>query len=403
MTNPLDNDPRLKAGLRPVINASGTMTGLGASIIVPEAIVAMTRFMPHFIEMSALQKQACAVIARLCGAEAGFITASASAGLTIACAATMTGSDLAAIERLPDTSALPRNEILIQAGHMVHYGAPVEQALRLSGAKVVPVGTATLADGYQLTGAMTDRTAAAVYVVSHHCVEYGQIPFTEFAALCHVRNIPVIVDAASEYDLTGFIAQGADIALYSAHKFLGGPTAGIVAGRKALVRACYQQNVGIGRGMKVGKEGVVGAIAAMQAWMSRDHAAVRAREDGYAQQWKQRLDGRPGVLARIAPDPTGNPLSRLRIDIDPEATKIAAWDIVDALASGEAPIIARDHEVEHNYFFLDPCNLHPGQEKIVGDRLVQILDEALKRNRIEPSSLAERRKRQLAPLLNWPD
>jgi D-glucosaminate-6-phosphate ammonia-lyase len=403
MTNPLDNDPRPKAGLRPVVNASGTMTGLGASIIVPEAIAAMTKFMPHFIEMPALQKQASAVIAKLCGAEAGFITASASAGLTIACAAAMTGSDLAAIERLPDTSALPRTEILIQAGHMVHYGAPVEQALRLSGAKVVSIGTATLADGYQLTGAITDRTAAAVYVVSHHCVEYGQLPFAEFAALCHARNIPVIVDAASEYDLTGFIAQGADIALYSAHKFLGGPTAGIVAGRKALVRACYQQNVGIGRGMKVGKEGVVGAIAAMQAWMSRDHAAVRAREDGYAQQWKQRLDGRPGVLARITPDPTGNPLSRLRVDIDPEATKIAAWDIVDALASGDTPIIARDHEVEHNYFFLDPCNLHPGQEKIIGDRLVQILDEALKRNRLEPSSLAERRKRQLVPLLNWPD
>lgn len=403
MTNPLDNDPRPKAGLRPVINASGTMTGLGASIIVPEAIAAMTQFMPHFIEISALQKQASAVIARLCGSEAGFITASASAGLTIACAAAMTGSDLAAIERLPDASTLPRNEILIQAGHMVHYGAPVEQALRLSGARVVPVGTATLADGYQLTGAITERTAVAVYVVSHHCVEYGQIPFKEFAALCHARNIPVIVDAASEYDLTGFIAQGADIALYSAHKFLGGPTAGIVAGKKAFVRACYQQNVGIGRGMKVGKEGIVGAIAAMQAWINRDHAAVRARETGYLQHWKQNLDGRPGVLARITPDPTGNPLSRLRIDIDPEATRIAAWDIVDALASGDVPIIARDHEVEHNYFFLDPCNLHPGQEKVVGERLVRILDEALTRNRLKPSSLAERRKAQIEPLLRWPD
>jgi len=403
MTNPLDTDPRPKTGLRPVINVSGTMTGLGASIIVPDAIAAMTQFMPHFIEMSALQKQASAVIAKLCGSEAGFVTASASAGLTIACAAAMTGSDLAAIERLPDTAALPRDEILIQAGHMVHYGAPVEQALRLSGAKVVPVGTATLAEGYQLTGAITDRTAAAVYVVSHHCVEYGQIPFEEFATLCHARGIPVIVDAASEYDLTGFIAKGADIALYSAHKFLGGPTAGIVAGRKALVRACYLQNLGIGRGMKVGKEGIVGAIAAMQAWMKRDHAAIRARETGYLKYWQDRLSGFAGISTRIAADPTGNPLSRLRIDVDVEGTRISAWDIVDALAAGEMPIIARDHEVEHHYFFLDPCNLHPGQEKIVGDRLVAILDGARKANTPRIGSLVERRNRYLKPLLAWPD
>lgn len=403
MSNPLENDPRPKAGLRPVINASGTMTGLGASIIVPEAIAAMTSFMPHFVEMSALQKQASAVIARLCGSEAGFITASASAGLTIACAAAMTGSDLAAIERLPDASALPRNEVLIQAGHMVHYGAPVEQAIRLAGATVVPVGTATLADGYQLTGAITGRTAAAVYVVSHHCVEYGQIPFAEFAALCHAHNIPVIVDAASEYDLTGFIAQGADIALYSAHKFLGGPTAGIVAGRKALVRACYQQNVGIGRGMKVGKEGIVGAMAAMQAWMKRDHTAIRQREHGYLEHWMERLQGRPGVIARIVADPTGNPLSRLRVDVDAGTAKITAWDLVDALAAGEMPIIARDHEVEHGYFFLDPCNLHPGQEVIIGNRLAQILDQAQQRNRLEPTPLAERRRLQIEPLLQWPD
>src|SRR5437868_3290878 len=117
MSNPLDHDPRPAAGLRPVINVSGTMTALGASIIVPQAIAAMTEFMPHFVEMGALQRQASAAIAELCGTEAGFVTASASAGITLACAAAMTGPDLAAIERLPDTTTLPRNEVIIQAGH----------------------------------------------------------------------------------------------------------------------------------------------------------------------------------------------------------------------------------------------------------------------------------------------
>jgi D-glucosaminate-6-phosphate ammonia-lyase len=121
------------------------------------------------------------------------------------------------------------------------------------------------------------------------------------------------------------------------------------------------------------------------------------------QRWLQQLQGRAGITARIAADPTGNPLSRLRIDVDAEAARITAWDLVDALAAGDPPIIARDHEIEHNYFFLDPCNLHPGQEKIIADRLVQILDQAQQRNRLEATSLSERRRRQMLPLLQWPD
>src|SRR6185437_15732386 len=106
----------------------------------------------------------------------------------------------------------------------------------------------------------SDATAAGVFVVSHHVVDYGQVPLKRFAELCHAKGVPVIVDAASEYDLHGFLASGADLVVYSAHKFLGGPTAGIVAGRKSLVRATFLQNCGIGRGMKVGKEGIAGAI-----------------------------------------------------------------------------------------------------------------------------------------------
>ena len=83
-----------------------------------------------------------------------------------------------------------------------------------------------------------------------------------------------------------------------------GPTAGIIAGRKDLVRAAFLQNLGIGRGMKVGKESIVGAIAALEAWEKRDHAAVRAREQGHLDLWIARLKDLPGVTAEIVPDPT---------------------------------------------------------------------------------------------------
>jgi L-seryl-tRNA(Ser) seleniumtransferase len=395
-------DIRDALGLRPVINVSGTMTALGASIVVPEAIAAMAAVLPHFVEVDELQKQASKVIARLCGAEAGFVTASCSAGITLAVAGAMTGDDLLAVERLPDAAGL-KDEVLIMTGHMVSYGAPVEQAIRLAGAKVVPVGQATSARAYQLEGAIGERTAAAVYVVSHHTVQYGQIPLDEFAAICRARGIPVIVDAASEYDLKGFLAAGADIALYSSHKFLGGPTGGIVAGRKDLVRAAYIQNGGIGRGMKVGKESVVGTIAALEAWERRDHAGIRERESAALALWRDRLAGRPGVRAEVVPDPTDNPLDRLMVSVEPQEAHITAWDLADTLARGKPPVIVRDHEVEHGFFYLDPCNLHPGQEKLVADRLAEELDAARRSNEVIATPLQDRRNRRRAYLKRWPD
>jgi L-seryl-tRNA(Ser) seleniumtransferase len=395
-------DIRETLGLRPVINCSGTMTSLGASIVVPHAVETVAAILSQWTEMSDLQRIASRTIARLTGAEAGCVTASCSAAITLACAAAMTGKDLAAIERLPDTSGL-RDEIVIQTGHMVSYGAPVEQGIRLSGAKVVPVGQATSAHAYQLAGAITEKTAAAVYVISHHVVDYGQIPLETFCEVAHEKGAPVIVDAASEYDLEKFLKAGADLVLYSGHKFLGGPTSGIVAGKKDFVAACYLQNRGVGRGMKVGKEGVAGVIAALEAWETRDHAGIRAREQKAIDLWQSTLAGRAGITATVDPDPTDNPLDRLKVLIDPEGANISAWDLADRMAQGERPVIVRDHEVEHNYFYLDPCNLHPEEEFIVAERLTEELDAARKSNTPIVSDLRLRVLAQERAILNWPE
>jgi L-seryl-tRNA(Ser) seleniumtransferase len=396
------SDIRQRLGLRPIINVSGTMTALGASIVVPEAVRAVADVLPEFVEIADLHRKASTVVARLTGAEAGFITACASSGITLAAAGCMTGADLGRIEQLPDATGM-KNEVVIQLGHMVGYGAPVEQAIRLAGAAVVPVGQATEVRGYQLTHRLTDRTAAAVYVVSHHAVQYGQLPLDQFARLCHARGVPVIADLASEYDLRGFLAAGADVAIYSAHKFLGGPTAGIVAGSKSLVRAAFLQNLGIGRGMKVGKEGIVGAMAALEAWETRDHAGIRARETGYLTLWMERLRGISGVTACLEPDPTRNPLDRLKLAVEPERAGLTAWDLADALAAGDPPVIVRDHEVEHGFFYLDPCNLHPGEAEIVAERIAQELERTRMQAPGHPSSVAERKARRFQRLLAWPD
>jgi L-seryl-tRNA(Ser) seleniumtransferase len=396
------SDIRYRLGLRPIINVSGTMTALGASIVTPEAVRAVADILSEFVEITDVQRKASAAIAKATGAEAGFVTASASAGITLSVAGCMTGTDLGRIEQLPDATGM-KSEVAIQLGHMVGYGAPVEQAIRLAGATVVPVGQATEVRPYQLAHRLGERTAAAVYVVSHHCVGYGQLPLGQFARICHGKGVPVIADVASEYDLRGFLAAGADVAIYSAHKFLGGPTAGIVAGQKAVIRAAFLQNCGIGRGMKVGKEGMVGTIAALDAWATRDHAAVRAVESAHLTLWQERLGGRPGVRVSIEPDPTNNPLDRLKVVVIPDAARITAWDLADALAAGDPPVIVRDHEAEHGYFSLDPCNLHPGEAAIVADRIIQELARAQQRGEPGVITATERKARRLEKLLAWPD
>lgn len=386
-------------GFSPIINVSGTMTGLGASITSPGVRDATAQAMTRFVKMHELQAQASKTIARLTGAEAGCMTASASAGISLSIAGCMSGLDAAKAEAL-SLEPGPRREVVVQAGHLCGYGAPIDTAIALTGATTRQIGQSTLAMDHQLDGALGEHTAAALYVVSHHVVHYGQIPFERFVAICKAKGVPVIVDAASEYDLRGFIAAGADIAIYSAHKFLGGPTGGIIAGRRDAVRAAYLQNINLGRGMKIGKESIAGAIAAMEEWMTRDHEAMREEEDRVLELWRARLAQLPGINPVIVPDPTGNPLSRLEIRIDANEAGASAATFARVLGDQDPAIIVRDHEVELGYFQLDPCNLVPGQEEFVGQAVYDVLKRGYDFSP-EPDDLARARNGGVDGYLTW--
>ncbi|BCG99443.1 aminotransferase class V-fold PLP-dependent enzyme [Mesorhizobium loti] len=388
---------RERLGLRPIINVSGTMTALGASIIVPEAISAMAEMASQWVEMDDLQRAASTVVARLTGGEAGFITACCASGITMAIAGAMTGTSLLAIERLPDDTGDLKSEVVIQLGHIVNYGAPIDQSIRVAGARVVPAGTVSVTQDYHVREAINERTAAGLYVVAHHTVQYGMLPLEEFCEICHAKGVPVIVDAASEYDLRGFLARGADVVIYSGHKFLSGPTSGIVTGRKDLVRAAYLQNRGVARAMKVGKESIAGTMAALEAWEKRDHAGIRRREEAALNLWQDALQRLPGIFAKIIPDPTANPLDRLQIFISPES-RFSAAGLASALAAGSPPIIVRNHEVERGHFFLDPCNLHPGEAEIVAERLRAVLTA-----KDRPADAMKAARKDSSGVLRWPD
>lgn len=383
-------------GLRSVINAAGTMTSLGAAVANEEAIAAATELASTFVEMPELQRAASRTIAAACGADAGCVTACVASGIVVAVAATMTGDSLARIESLPVTDGL-KNEVLLLKGHSCHFSGDVAQMIRLSGAKVVELGAVNRSTAYQLQGAIGDATAAALYVVSHQTAQTGMIELREFIDICHSRNIPVIVDASAEYDLRGFLAQGADLVLYSAHKFLGGLTAGIIAGRKDLVRACYLQEQGIGRAMKVGKEGIASTIAVLKKWDGLDRQDLERQETARSQNALDRLNDMKGISVSLEPDPTGNPITRVRVRVNEEAAGIDCESLRRVLAHGSPAIYVRAHDTDPASLLLDPCNLDDEQMECVTSSISAILS----------GTDAFDRLKEILPLneniQNWPD
>lgn len=361
-------------GLRPVINAAGTMTVLGGASVPDEVIAAAAAILPQFVEMDDLLDIASRAIAQATGADAGHMTACAAAAITLASAAAITGSDLALVERLPDCGDLP-NEVVLLKGHNCHFSGEIGQMVRLSGARLVEVGTVNRATPELLRGALGERTAAALYVVSHQTAQVGMIDLPEFCKICHDAGVPVIVDAAAEYDLRGFLQAGADLVLYSAHKFLGGLTGGIIAGRADLVAACRMQDKGIGRPMKIGKEGIAGAIAALDRWQRLDRATITRAQDTRTRVAARRLAAVPGLAVTQEADPTGNPITRVRLQIDAEQTNLHAADLSARLAAQTPAIYVRDHDSDPASLLLDPCNLSDEEMAQVCENIEQLLGQ----------------------------
>ena len=351
---------RTRWGLRQVINCSGNNTAIGASSVLPSVIDASAEIMTEFVDIADLHRKAHDTISRVFEVEAGTVCSSLSSGIAVTVAGCITGPDLSRIERLPDTDGLA-SEVVIQAGHDVHFGQPIEQAVRLGGGSLVRVGNPTRVMPFQLEAAFSERTAAALFVVSRHAIQRENLPFEQFVETCHRHTIPVIVDLAAVQDFGPYHALGADLTLHSPHKFMRCTTAGIIAGRKDLVRAAFLQNFGIGRSMKIGKEGIAGVIAALEAWESGVQQAGYAHNAKYVHYWKERLTAQPGLETRVVEDRLFTGRIKLRVDVDIRAANLPAHELTAGLAKGERPIIVADHEVAEGWFVLNPYQIHPGE------------------------------------------
>ncbi len=353
---------RERYGLEKLINATGYPTIVGANVCAPEVIEAVSEALAVNVEIDELQRRACGVIARTTGAEAGCVTSSCSSAIAITAAAAMTGADLGRIMQLPDTSGLA-DEVILQKAHDVNFGAQVSQMVRLSGARVVEIGTANHADVFHLEAALSSRTAAILYVVS------GAVnPEAHLLSLeqCTGRGVPVIVDAAAQPDVRPYLRAGADLVAASGHKALGAPTSGLICGRKELVRACYLQNWGIGRAMKVGKEGIAGLMAALEAWAARDPEPEKRRLAELGECLEKRLAGVKGL--RVV---RGSSAHRVDLRVDAAAAGLTAQALANVLREGAPPVWPRD--ALGDTLVLDMRRLSDEEAGIVADRIRQAL------------------------------
>jgi uncharacterized pyridoxal phosphate-dependent enzyme len=301
--------PNESGALRRVINAWGTATPFGVSRSGPEVAAAVAAILQRYVPMSDLQAQAGQAIARWSGAEAGCVTHSTAAAITLAVAGCMTGRDAGRIARLPDAQDMP-SRVAMLAAHQVNYGHSMLQAVRLAGATPV-----VCADSRAVQAALAQGSVACVLAVeSHLAAGSGPAVTAQLLALARAASIPLVLDAAAQdWRARELVAAGPDLVLVSAQKYLRGPTAGLVMGRAELVAAVEAQHGGIGRAMKPTKEAMAGVIAALQA-----------REEDFASEWlveqRRKVDTVmaavsrwKGIGSRREADPQGNGFDRIWI------------------------------------------------------------------------------------------
>lgn len=348
-------------GLRRLVNVSGTETPFGGAPVCDEVIEAVSALVPHSVYMHELQAAASRVIAETTGAEAGCVTGCTAASIAISVAATMTGADLGRVEQLPDTTGM-KNEVILQRGHEVTYGQNVSQNVRLTGARIIEIGAATQCSAYQLRHALSEETTAAIYVVSFLTVQHKLIDLATFCEVCHERGVPVIVDAASQSDIRPYLRAGADLVLFSAHKQFASLTAGVVAGRADLVKACLYQEHGIGRPMKVGKEGVIGAVVALERWKSAGNDLDGLQAERRMERAMARLQGLKGVAV-------SREKRQVRLQVDGNAAGITAYGLAEALRSGTPSIVAWHHLADAGSLLFNFSKVSDATADLVCDRV----------------------------------
>lgn len=360
-----------KYNLKQVINASGRMTALGVSTPRPEVANVVNTGLNHYFEMKDLVNKTGAYIAKLLGVENAVVVSCASAGIAQSVAAVIVKDNAWLLENLHTAPLEVPHDIVLPKGHNVNFGAPVGTMVTLGGGKVVEAGYANECSAVQLAACITPRTAAILYIKSHHSVQKSILSVDEAAAVAREHHIPLIVDAAAEEDLTCYYNMGADLVIYSGAKAIEGPTSGLVLGKQQYVEWVKQQSGGIGRAMKVGKEGILGLTQAIESYITQPKTTGQEMVDKMTP-FIASLNQINGVSGRVVWDSAGRDIARTEITFDEALLGWKTKAIVEALKEGDIAVYFRGYRANEGKVEVDVRSVTPPQLAIVAERFKQL-------------------------------
>jgi L-seryl-tRNA(Ser) seleniumtransferase len=377
-----------RLGLRPIVNASGTYTHLGGSLMPADVIDAMNDAARHYVPIRDLTRAAGERIAQLTGNQAALVTTGAAGAIFVGTCACIAGSDPEKMQRLPFTDGM-KNQVVLQKLHKTGWTRQCEAA----GARLVEVEQKD-----ELERAIGDRTAMVYFLVADkHFGEYrdrldapgGKVSLEECIAIAKSRQVPLLVDAAAELpppeNLSAYTKKGVDLVAFSGGKGLRGPqNAGLLLGRKDLVdmAALYQSPYsGLGRDLKIAKETMIGMVAAVERYMKLDHAAEWNFWKAQVDYVKKVLDRVPGVQTGYVPKEVTNHVPRLWVQWDEKAFNLSREECFKALQEGEPGIVALRTPLGVT---IVTWMMEPGEEKIVAQRLKEVLEKAKKTAHLRP-------------------
>ncbi len=384
-SGPLRAGPEIyqSIGVEPVINCRGTFTIIGASIELPEVRAAMDAAAQHFVQLDELAEAVGRRLAELTGAEWGMVSAGCAAGLKHVTAACVAGGNPEKLLRIPDLSGMEKVEVVSPRSSRSAY----DHAIRNIGVKMITVDTAE-----ELERALSARTAM-IYLSAGGAMNAGPLSLENVARMAKSRDIPILVDAAAEV-LTipnVHLARGATVVAYSGGKAICGPQcAGLLLGRKDILMSAWQASSphhGPGRDNKVGREETLGMLAAVEAWVKRDHKAEWSKWLGYLDTISKRVTQAAGVSAQVRePNGLSNRSPSLVISWDPAQLHITGEEVAELVARSKPRIAlgaggldrgrgGASAEPSKTSIDITAWMMQPGDDKVVAERLHAVLSE----------------------------
>jgi D-glucosaminate-6-phosphate ammonia-lyase len=363
-------------GVEPVINCVGTYTIIGGSLERPEVVAAMHAASGFFVQYDELAFGVGQRLADITGAEWGMVSAGCAAGIKHVAAACVTGGNPEKLIRIPDLTGFDKTEVVIPRSSRNAY----DHAVRNIGVRIITVDTIV-----EFENALNKNTAM-IYLMADGDTEPGkEFSLETIAGLAAKKNIPILIDAAAE-DLTVpniHLQRGATVVAYSGGKALCGPQcAGLLLGRKDLLLSAWQASSphhGPGRDNKVGKEEMLGMLAAVESWVTRDHVEKMKTWHTYLDTISKKVLSVKGVKCTVnEPHGLSNHSPSLTISWDPSTIKINGPDVAENLATRQPRIAVHSNyadESGNTSITISSGQMQPGNDKTVSDRIVEVLTQ----------------------------